>query len=92
VPQFTLVTTDGEFLGAMEFARPDWPPGSVIYTGPKSRTCVVDVMEIRRRSQQAQGATVRVRMAVDLLVTTEADRHPATADSAQLGAAKASSP
>jgi hypothetical protein len=75
VAQFTLVTTDGEFLGAIEFARPDWPPGSVIYTGPKSRTCLVDVMEIRRRSQQAQGPPCGCAWAVDLLVTTEADRH-----------------
>jgi hypothetical protein len=34
VPHFQLVTTDGTVLGAGELGRPDWPPGSVIYTGP----------------------------------------------------------
>jgi hypothetical protein len=31
---FQLVTTDGTVLGARELGRPDWPVGSVIYTGP----------------------------------------------------------
>jgi hypothetical protein len=30
VPQFQLVTVDGEVLGARELSGPDWPPGSVI--------------------------------------------------------------
>jgi hypothetical protein len=34
VLHFQLVTTDGDVLGARELGRPDWPPGSVIYTGP----------------------------------------------------------
>jgi hypothetical protein len=34
VPHFQLVTTDGIVLGARELSGPDWPPGSVIYTGP----------------------------------------------------------
>jgi hypothetical protein len=31
---FQLVTLDGEVLGARELGGSDWPPGSVIYTGP----------------------------------------------------------
>jgi hypothetical protein len=45
VPHFSLVMTDGTVLGARELGRPDWPPGSVIYTGrdePDLR--VVDVL------------------------------------------------
>src|SRR5436190_21966881 len=34
VPHFQLVKTDGTVLGTRELGRPDWPPGSVIYTGP----------------------------------------------------------
>jgi hypothetical protein len=34
VPHFQLVTVDGNVLGARELSGPDWPPGSVIYTGP----------------------------------------------------------
>jgi hypothetical protein len=34
MPHFQLVTTDGTVLGARELGRPDWPPGSTIYTGP----------------------------------------------------------
>jgi hypothetical protein len=34
VPHFHLVTVDGDVLGARELGRPDWAPGSVIYTGP----------------------------------------------------------
>jgi Fic family protein len=34
VPHFQLVTVDGTVLGARHLGRPDWPPGSVIYTGP----------------------------------------------------------
>ena len=30
---FQLVTTHGEALRATELARPEWPPGSVIYRG-----------------------------------------------------------
>jgi hypothetical protein len=33
VPHFQLATTDGEALGAIERARPDWPDGSIIYRG-----------------------------------------------------------
>jgi len=38
VPHFELVTADGDVLGATELGRPDWPPGSVIYTGPDEPT------------------------------------------------------
>jgi hypothetical protein len=34
VPHFQLVTIDGDVLGGRELSGPDWPPGSVIYTGP----------------------------------------------------------
>jgi len=27
-------TIDGDVLGARELSGPEWPPGSVIYTGP----------------------------------------------------------
>jgi hypothetical protein len=30
---FKVVTTDGRDLGTMQFARPDWPDGSVINRG-----------------------------------------------------------
>jgi hypothetical protein len=49
-----LVTTDGSVLGARHLGRPDWPPGSVIYTGPDEPDLgVVDVMradEVERQS------------------------------------------
>jgi hypothetical protein len=32
---FAFITADGESLGAVELARPDWPRGSVIYGGSK---------------------------------------------------------
>jgi hypothetical protein len=38
VPHFQLVTTDGTVLGARHLGRPDWPPGSVIYTAGTGRT------------------------------------------------------
>ena len=41
---FQLVTTDGEALGATELARPDWPPGSIIYRGDGPNLRVVDVI------------------------------------------------
>jgi hypothetical protein len=45
VPHFQLATTDGTVLGARELGRPDWPPGSVIYTGPDEPSLrVVDVV------------------------------------------------
>jgi hypothetical protein len=34
VPHFQLITVDGEVLGARELSGSDWPPGSVIDTGP----------------------------------------------------------
>jgi hypothetical protein len=34
---FKIVTTDGRDLGTMQFARPDWPDGSVIYRGGAGR-------------------------------------------------------
>jgi hypothetical protein len=46
VPHFQLVTTDGTALGARELGRPDWPPGSLIYTGPgEPNLRVVDVLD-----------------------------------------------
>jgi hypothetical protein len=33
VPTFNLIAADGEVLGPVELGRPDWPIGSVIYTG-----------------------------------------------------------
>jgi hypothetical protein len=46
VPHFQLVTTDGTVLGARELGQPDWPPGSVIQTGPNELNLrVVDVLE-----------------------------------------------
>jgi hypothetical protein len=34
VPHFQIVTSDGDVLGARHLSRPDWQPGSLIYTGP----------------------------------------------------------
>jgi hypothetical protein len=34
VPHFQLITVDGDVLGARELSGTDWPPRSVIYTGP----------------------------------------------------------
>jgi hypothetical protein len=31
--RFALVTPDGDVLGTVEVARPDWPAGSVIFRG-----------------------------------------------------------
>jgi hypothetical protein len=46
VPHFQLVTVGGDVLGARELGRPDWPPGSVIYTGPDGPNLrVVRVLE-----------------------------------------------
>jgi hypothetical protein len=46
VPHFQLVATDGTVLGTRELGRPDWPPGSVIYTGPEEPNLrVVDVLD-----------------------------------------------
>jgi hypothetical protein len=33
VPHFQLITVDGDVLGARELDGPDWPAGSVIFTG-----------------------------------------------------------
>jgi len=33
---FQLITVDGDVLGARQLSGPDWPPGSVIYTGPEA--------------------------------------------------------
>lgn len=41
MPHFALVTTDGDALGAVELARPDWPDGSVIYRGDEPNLRVV---------------------------------------------------
>jgi hypothetical protein len=38
---FALVTPDGESLGTVELARPDWPEGSMIYRGDKPNLRVV---------------------------------------------------
>ena len=46
MPHFQLVTTEGDVLGTRELGRPDWPPGSVIYTGPgEPNLGVVDVLK-----------------------------------------------
>jgi hypothetical protein len=46
LPHFQLVTVDGEALGARELGRPDWPPGSVIYSGSdESSLRVVEVLD-----------------------------------------------
>jgi len=45
VPHFQLVTTDGDVLGAVELARPDWPVGSIIHRGLEPNLRVVDVIE-----------------------------------------------
>jgi hypothetical protein len=37
MPHFPLVTV-GTVVRALELGRPDWPPGSVIYTGPEKPT------------------------------------------------------
>ena len=34
---FRLVTADGEPLGTIELARPDWPVGSVIHMNGRGR-------------------------------------------------------
>jgi hypothetical protein len=45
MPHFQFVTTDGTVRGTRELGRPDWPPGSVIYTGPDEPDLrVVDLM------------------------------------------------
>ena len=44
VAHFQLVTSDGQALGPIEVARPDWPVGSVIYRGGQPNLRVVDVI------------------------------------------------
>ena len=40
-----VALADGESLGAVEVARPDWPPGSVIYRGGDAQNLrIVDVL------------------------------------------------
>ena len=41
MPQFALVTADGDTLGTVELGRPDWPDGSVIYRGGEPNLRVV---------------------------------------------------
>jgi hypothetical protein len=43
---FQLVTRDGEVLGPVELARPDWPVGSVIYRGGAPDLMVLDVIRL----------------------------------------------
>jgi hypothetical protein len=45
VPHFQLVTVDGDSLGPVELARPEWPPGSIIYRGDEPNLRVVDRIE-----------------------------------------------
>ena len=33
MPEFALVTVDGDPLRPVELGRPDWPDGSIIYRG-----------------------------------------------------------
>ena len=47
------MTTDGTLLGTRELGRPDWPPGSVIYTGPDEPDLrVVDVLDTENDDQE----------------------------------------
>ena len=47
------MTTDGTLLGTRELGRPDWPPGSVIYTGPDEPNLqVVDVLDTENEDQE----------------------------------------
>jgi hypothetical protein len=46
LPHFQLAKVDGTVLGARELGRPDWPPGSAIYTGPdEPKLRVVNVLD-----------------------------------------------
>ena len=46
MPHFQLANTDGAVLGARELGRPDWPIGSVIYSGPtEANLRVVRILE-----------------------------------------------
>jgi hypothetical protein len=48
VPHFQLRTADGDELGAVELARPDWAPASIIYRGrdePNLRVVEVVVLD-----------------------------------------------
>jgi hypothetical protein len=43
---FQPLTTDDDALGARKLGRPDWPVGSVIYTGPDEPNLrVVDILD-----------------------------------------------
>jgi hypothetical protein len=45
MPHFQLVRTDGTVLGPRDLEKADWPPGSVIQTGPDEPDLrVVDVV------------------------------------------------
>ena len=47
---FALVTPEGDDLGTVEVARPDWPDGSVIYRGDGPNLLVIDRVEANERS------------------------------------------
>jgi hypothetical protein len=42
--RFALITTDGDALGPVAFARPDFQPGDVIPQGPGRSLRVVNVV------------------------------------------------
>ena len=46
--RFELVTRDGQPLGPVELARPDWPPGSVIYRGDADNLRVIGCLDNAR--------------------------------------------
>lgn len=49
--RFTLVTSDGESLGVVSFARPDFKPGDVIPQGPGRSLSVVTVVQPDHRDE-----------------------------------------
>lgn len=51
-------------LGARELGQPDWPPGSVIYTGPDEPNLrVVDVLETEDDDDPERFAVLVVEVA-----------------------------
>ena len=65
MPHFQLVTSNGDVLGERELGRPDWPPGSVIYTGPNEPNLRV-VRELESEEDDAGDALQGAHRRTDL--------------------------
>ena len=47
MPDYTLLTVDGEDLGTVSLGRPDWPEGTILYRGNAPNLRVVRRVEAK---------------------------------------------